>query len=49
VYPKLAQVAGVQSGEPQTLGSPPPPQVCGAVQSPQESRLPQPSPTCPQS
>jgi hypothetical protein len=33
---------------PQTFVTPPPPQVCGAVQVPQSSRPPQPSPAWPQ-
>jgi hypothetical protein len=46
LLPCAAQVAGVQ---PQTLGVPPPPQVCGAVQLPQLSVPPQPSGIEPQS
>jgi hypothetical protein len=40
-----AQTFGVQ---PQTLGVPLPPQVCGAVQVPQSRVAPQPSETVPQ-
>jgi hypothetical protein len=47
--------ASLQSGiwaqtpvQPQALPCPPPPQVCGAAQLPQESVLPQPSPIWPQ-
>jgi hypothetical protein len=36
------------SAPPQTLGVPPPPHIAGAVQLPQWSRFPQPSPTGPQ-
>ena len=36
------------SGYPHWPGTPPPPQVCGDVQVPQLSRLPQPSPAGPQ-
>jgi hypothetical protein len=46
--PTSAQVSGVQGGEPQTLGVPPPPQVFGAVQPPQSTVPPQPSLCLPQ-
>src|SRR4051812_43988588 len=44
------QPIGVQSdtGAPQTPATPPPPQVCGAVQVPQSRVAPQPSPMLPQ-
>ena len=45
-----AQVRGTQPAvPPHLLGAPPPPQVCGAVQAPQFSSPPQPSPAGPQS
>jgi hypothetical protein len=46
--PAWAQVLGVQGMPPHTLGLPPPPQVWGAVQSPQLMMPPQPSPMGPQ-
>src|SRR4051794_37443025 len=48
--PRSSQLWGVQAAAPpQRLGSPPPPQVSGAVQPPHSIKLPQPSATGPQS
>jgi hypothetical protein len=44
-----AQVTGTHGGTPHTLGVPPPPQVAGGVQEPQDRRPPQPSAAGPQS
>src|SRR5437899_3968046 len=43
-----AAVAGAGAPTPQTFATPPPPQVCGAVQAPQVSVPPQPSEIVPQ-
>src|SRR5213594_2153894 len=43
-----AAVAGAGAPTPQTFATPPPPQVCGAVQTPQVSVPPQPSGIVPQ-
>src|SRR4051812_30482928 len=49
-WPPVAtmQLIGLQPGSPQTPGTPPPPQVAGAVQAPQSIAPPQPSPITPQ-
>jgi hypothetical protein len=53
--PTSVQLRGVHAaplsptyGLPQTLGTPPPPQMYGALHAPQSSKPPQPSPTGPQ-